>query len=112
MTMISAFFFSSSLHPRDLHSFPTRRSSDLAIVINAARGEVLDVDAALDALQRNALGGLAIDVYDPEPPTRTWPDDRSEEHTSELQSPMYLVCRLLLEKKKTTNSKIFIYDSC
>src|SRR5437762_10243030 len=28
---------------------------------------------------------------------------RSEEHTSELQSPMYLVCRLLLEKKKLTN---------
>src|SRR5437762_10761830 len=27
---------------------------------------------------------------------------RSEEHTSELQSPMYLVCRLLLEKKKKT----------
>src|SRR5437879_7550152 len=32
-----------------------------------------------------------------EPMTRY---DRSEEHTSELQSPMYLVCRLLLEKKK------------
>src|SRR5437879_11459794 len=42
--------------------------------------------------------------------TRKWPsfreaaraevrDLRSEEHTSELQSPMYLVCRLLLEKK-------------
>src|SRR5437763_5700567 len=29
-------------------------------------------------------------------------DKRSEEHTSELQSPMYLVCRLLLEKKKPT----------
>src|SRR3989441_848712 len=29
--------------------------------------------------------------------------DRSEEHTSELQSLAYLVCRLLLEKKKTTN---------
>src|SRR5437764_3226334 len=31
-----------------------------------------------------------------------WPTrrSRSEEHTSELQSPMYLVCRLLLEKKK------------
>src|SRR5437879_7009643 len=29
---------------------------------------------------------------------------RSEEHTSELQSPMYLVCRLLLEKKKNYNS--------
>src|SRR5437762_8023368 len=32
---------------------------------------------------------------DPESPVAT----RSEEHTSELQSPMYLVCRLLLEKK-------------
>src|SRR5437763_5128717 len=31
---------------------------------------------------------------------RTTVDIRSEEHTSELQSPMYLVCRLLLEKKK------------
>src|SRR5437763_2922399 len=30
-------------------------------------------------------------------------DQRSEEHTSELQSPMYLVCRLLLEKKKNQN---------
>ena len=29
--------------------------------------------------------------------------ERSEEHTSELQSPMYLVCRLLLEKKKKKN---------
>src|SRR5437762_5117731 len=29
---------------------------------------------------------------------------RSEEHTSELQSPMYLVCRLLLEKKKKKNT--------
>src|SRR5437879_9985819 len=31
--------------------------------------------------------------------------ERSEEHTSELQSPMYLVCRLLLEKKKKMNKK-------
>src|SRR3712207_8332191 len=30
--------------------------------------------------------------------------DRSEEHTSELQSRQYLVCRLLLEKKKKTTS--------
>src|SRR5437764_3078614 len=32
--------------------------------------------------------------------TRSFASRRSEEHTSELQSPMYLVCRLLLEKKK------------
>src|SRR5437763_7848275 len=31
---------------------------------------------------------------------------RSEEHTSELQSPMYLVCRLLLEKKKKNKSNV------
>src|SRR5437763_11951849 len=41
----------------------------------------------LDALGP-PLGGLDLDLL------------RSEEHTSELQSPMYLVCRLLLEKKK------------
>src|SRR2546422_7765493 len=32
-------------------------------------------------------------------------NDRSEEHTSELQSRLHLVCRLLLEKKKTKTSK-------
>src|SRR5690348_18162231 len=31
--------------------------------------------------------------------------ERSEEHTSELQSPVHLVCRLLLEKKKKTEPK-------
>src|SRR5256885_11555535 len=35
---------------------------------------------------------------------------RSEEHTSELQSPCNLVCRLLLEKKKKTN-KLMIVES-
>src|SRR3712207_7787562 len=34
---------------------------------------------------------------------RSPPGNRSEEHTSELQSRQYLVCRLLLEKKKYTN---------
>src|SRR3712207_7309763 len=38
-------------------------------------------------------------------------DERSEEHTSELQSRQYLVCRLLLEKKNTNHSLslVFIY---
>src|SRR5437762_11433959 len=40
--------------------------------------------------------GQCVDMPS-EPPTSV---RRSEEHTSELQSPMYLVCRLLLEKKK------------
>src|SRR2546429_5213205 len=34
---------------------------------------------------------------------------RSEEHTSELQSRLHLVCRLLLEKKKT---RVIYYDTC
>src|SRR5437762_4672158 len=34
---------------------------------------------------------------------------RSEEHTSELQSPMYLVCRLLLEKKKKKKNSLYLY---
>src|SRR5258708_28292044 len=43
----------------------------------------------------------------PATPFRVGPlPDRSEEHTSELQSPDHLVCRLLLEKKKNTASTI------
>src|SRR5438876_4953176 len=33
---------------------------------------------------------------------------RSEEHTSELQSPVHLVCRLLLEKKKKSGSRVYL----
>src|SRR3712207_7338399 len=40
------------------------------------------------------------DVYD-----KFAPEQRSEEHTSELQSRQYLVCRLLLEKKKKNKHK-------
>src|SRR5229473_4292574 len=40
--------------------------------------------------------------------TRTVPRFRSEEHTSELQSLAYLVCRLLLEKKKNTIKQFII----
>src|SRR5574337_1013104 len=49
---------------------------------------------------------LPISVSAPPPPEWASPNrialdlDRSEEHTSELQSPLNLVCRLLLEKKK------------
>ena len=38
-------------------------------LINAARGEVLDQNAALDALARDHLAGVALDVFDPEPPS-------------------------------------------
>src|SRR5690348_17693274 len=46
-------------------------------------------------------------------PTLILDSVRSEEHTSELQSPVHLVCRLLLEKKKLTSwpCVFFIYGS-
>src|SRR5437879_11400481 len=71
------FFYYRYADHRALHSFPTRRSSDLAAT-RWPRPE--------DALRRSSR--------------KRWRAARSEEHTSELQSPMYLVCRLLLEKKK------------
>src|SRR2546426_6919405 len=39
---------------------------------------------------------------------RAGEDDRSEEHTSELQSPCNLVCRLLLEKKKKRQAQTLL----
>src|SRR5256885_9817063 len=41
------------------------------------------------------------------PPAHPVPGPRSEEHTSELQSPCNLVCRLLLEKKNETAPQLF-----
>src|SRR5205807_10277135 len=52
----------------------------------------------LDGLARLVLHHQADPLAPPRPPP---PGDRSEEHTSELQSPCNLVCRLLLEKKNT-----------
>src|SRR2546425_7036931 len=56
---------------------------------------------------RGAVGTVGERQDDRAPPARRVRDAgrraRSEEHTSELQSLAYLVCRLLLEKKKKTN---------
>ena len=46
-----------------------------SILISAARGEIIDQRAALDALSSRHLGGLAMDVFDPEPPPSPFPDD-------------------------------------
>src|SRR2546422_2974455 len=80
--IICLFFFFNDTATTEIYTlFPTRRSSDLAgrPPVNAEIKALVTRMAAANPLTR-AL--------------------RSEEHTSELQSRLHLVCRLLLEKKK------------
>src|SRR2546422_1718424 len=86
----------SKVHPVRSHSVAAQGG------INAALGEN---DSWEKHAYDTAKGGLwlgdqdAIEVMCREAP------DRSEEHTSELQSRLHLVCRLLLEKKKKKRSQ-------
>src|SRR5690242_21621257 len=97
---------------RDLPSFPTRRSSDLAVAARPPHGgracreddpgrdpdevapELREEQAQDDGVGDEARGSG-------EDGGGRVAEARSEEHTSELQSHVNLVCRLLLEKKKT-----------
>src|SRR5690606_40140177 len=100
LSHVSFLFYLYGDH-RDLHSFPTRRSSDLLVHKNA------------QALQIHAGGHIGTQVLKIRPPLEQssnrpvgFPKDlRSEEHTSELQSRENLVCRLLLEKKKNKSHR-------
>src|SRR5699024_12856454 len=97
---LPASSFHSSGHLPHLHSFPTRRSSDLypdeiptTIAYDEQPLTSFLASSALRFPDKKALHFMGnemtfADVY-----------SRSEEHTSELQSRFDLVCRLLLEKK-------------
>src|SRR5437764_3734182 len=89
------FYFYVVGNPRYLHSFPTRRSSDLLPMVHSA--QLYSPNWSRIVCRGIPAGGKGW-MRQPRPIL-----DRSEEHTSELQSPMYLVCRLLLEKKKNIN---------
>src|SRR5207249_10275952 len=88
---------------RDLHSFPTRRSSDLAGARCYARSwrpgcSTNSSCTSCRCCSATACGCSTL-ASGPAPGQASgW--TRSEEHTSELQSRFDLVCRLLLEKKK------------
>src|SRR5436305_5118384 len=100
----SSFFFHCSAAPRDLPSFPTRRSSDLFGPHGNVGAHLTEVADHLDLTAGLVKASLAREESDEE--REAWFTDelrrelRSEEHTSELQSRPHLVCRLLLEKKK------------
>src|SRR5207244_12669350 len=112
LPLISLFIlFSYSCDHLDLHSFPTRRSSDLVEpeffpcqnfrILEEQPPErhktaIIRTRIAQDSFYPSVQRHVSI--------TGTFDIDRSEEHTSELQSPDHLVCRLLLEKKNKNNN--------
>src|SRR5690242_21324408 len=101
----SLAFYSCSRDPQDLHSFPTRRSSDLLPEQCGLTNEF--AEARMNELQREAERAAAeIGMGHGEIAGREPRRQRSEEHTSELQSHVNLVCRLLLGKKKSTARQI------
>src|SRR5258707_4502032 len=69
-----------------------------------------------------SIGAVTLPLTTQRPPSRSIREigvPRSEEHTSELQSRQYLVCRLLLEKKKKKNMSAtlkhratYVVDAC
>src|SRR5688572_31584550 len=102
------FFFYYYGDHTHLHSFPTRRSSDLDSACNRMIKKASNTHAHACEL---AKLGLAVwnanpSVYHEFDNWMFLPATRSEEHTSELQSQSNLVCRLLLEKKNTKISMI------
>src|SRR5439155_14248683 len=89
-------FYENCLH-QDQHSFPTRRSSDLKKLVQKFGEEKVTEFVLKDAFY----------YIQKEASFSTNSVTRSEEHTSELQSRGHLVCRLLLEKKKTNHHLTF-----
>src|SRR5690348_17593674 len=102
--MIQSYFSNNSRPTTVLHPFPTRRSSDLERRIRRRRGSARGGGTGTGSRRarrprprtRRRRGPRTSTARRSRPPSAT----RSEEHTSELQSPVHLVCRLLLEKKK------------
>src|SRR5207247_4571791 len=103
---LSVIFLTAYRPSRYPHSFPTRRSSDLGP--SQAERRSAPERAAVRAAHRPCGGGTRDALlpragrreYGARRPIRQPPQfERSEEHTSEIQSRVDLVCRLLLEKK-------------
>src|SRR3712207_7733548 len=83
-----------------LFPYTTLFRSDVEVVNRQGFDSFLPDHGVLIAKTKTADASPFIWVIDSHPENLRRVDYRSEEHTSELQSRQYLVCRLLLEKKK------------
>src|SRR2546429_5984695 len=77
---------------RSLEQTAVRTASIIGQQLAEAKAKLDEQDAKLAQFKRQYIGSLPQEGQ-----------SRSEEHTSELQSRLHLVCRLLLEKKKRQN---------
>src|SRR5690625_7026431 len=82
-----------------------RRYGDLIAHHGAERIRVVATSTTRDASNRDVFIDGIRDILGVTPEVITGDEERSEEHTSELQSRGHLVCRLLLEKKKRQRRK-------
>src|SRR5439155_23699860 len=107
LNLFLLYFFYCSGHHRDLHSFPTRRSSDLISPSRLSRTCWPSTSAAASVSRTARARSPRWRSACSSATRRRYSSNRSEEHTSELQSRGHLVCRLLLEKKKQNQRKSY-----
>src|SRR5258708_11179952 len=101
--MLVIFFFLMIRRPPRSTLFPYTTLFRSAEILGAAQREVPAIGLA--TVYRNIKQLMeAGEVQAVDLPGEATRYERSEEHTSELQSPDHLVCRLLLEKKKISNN--------
>ena len=128
MTLLFAFFVLlaaiSTMDPVKLQEMANATGKSLGSKIkkeNAAEMEgeyekltnLVDVKNALEQSVKKMVEAMKEEGKEGDPPMdiTTSPKGRSEEHTSELQSQAYLVCRLLLEKKNKTKTHSRAYQN-
>src|SRR2546425_12976568 len=99
--LIPFFFFFNDTPPTEISPLPLHAALPISDRLH---------DPPADQPQRSAAAAQRVEGQrdrgeGEDHETEVVQADRSEEHTSELQSLAYLVCRLLLEKKKKTDRK-------
>src|SRR5207244_12844821 len=103
LTSLSLLLFPTSPTPLDLHPFPNTtlfRSGPAPSLSPGTQSLSVTLPHSVATPLTVIVASGAAPMMT-SPPPLDWIVGRSEEHTSELQSPDHLVCRLLLEKKNT-----------